>query len=83
MARATKAPAPAATARAIASIPRIARGPEPPDPASPEPVLGATGVAVGTAVGGAVAGKEFEFVDRGEVSLKGFDEPVRAWSVEW
>ena len=31
----------------------------------------------------AAADKEFEFVDRGEVSLKGFDEPVRAWSVEW
>ena len=22
-------------------------------------------------------------LDQGEVSLKGFDEPVRAWSVEW
>ncbi len=30
-----------------------------------------------------LAGKDFEFVDQGEVALKGFDEPVRAWSVEW
>ena len=30
-----------------------------------------------------VAGKDFEFMDQGEVSLKGFEEPVRAWSVEW
>jgi len=30
-----------------------------------------------------VMGKDFEFTDQGEVALKGFDEPVRAWSVEW
>ena len=30
-----------------------------------------------------LAGKDFTFVDRGEVALKGFDEPVRAWAVEW
>ena len=41
------------------------------------------GILVSDVVRSAVAGKEFEFVDRGEVSLKGFDEPVRAWSVEW
>ena len=29
----------------------------------------------------AVAGKDFDFGDQGEVSLKGFEEPVRAWSV--
>ena len=40
-------------------------------------------ILVSDVVRSAVAGKEFEFVDRGEVSLKGFDEPVRAWSVEW
>ena len=27
--------------------------------------------------------EDFEFVDQGEVALQGFDEPVRAWSVEW
>lgn len=31
----------------------------------------------------AVAGKDFEFADQGEVELKGFEEAVRAWSVEW
>jgi class 3 adenylate cyclase len=31
----------------------------------------------------AVAGKDFEFEDRGEVELKGFDQPVRAWAVSW
>ena len=41
------------------------------------------GILVSDVVRSAVAGKEFEFVDRGEVSLKGFDEPVRAWSVAW
>ena len=41
------------------------------------------GILVSEVVRQAVAGKEFEFVDRGEVALKGFDEPVRAWSVGW
>ena len=41
------------------------------------------GILVSDVVRQAVAGKEFEFTDRGEVSLKGFDGPVRAWSVEW
>jgi adenylate cyclase len=41
------------------------------------------GILVSEVVRQAVAGKEFEFTDRGEVSLKGFDERVRAWSVEW
>ena len=31
----------------------------------------------------AVAGKDFEFEDRGEVALKGFDQPLRAWAVRW
>ncbi len=30
-----------------------------------------------------LAGKDFEFTDQGEVALKGFDEPVRAWAVGW
>ncbi len=28
-------------------------------------------------------GKDFLFADRGEVSLKGFDEPVRLYEVRW
>ncbi len=30
-----------------------------------------------------VAGKDFLFADRGEVALKGFDEPVRLFEVRW
>jgi class 3 adenylate cyclase len=30
-----------------------------------------------------VAGKEFLFADRGEASLKGFEEPVRLYEVRW
>ncbi len=30
-----------------------------------------------------VAGKEFLFADRGEVALRGFDEPVRLYEVRW
>jgi class 3 adenylate cyclase len=41
------------------------------------------GVLVSDVVRQAVAGKDFEFADQGEVALKGFDEPVRAWSVAW
>ena len=28
-------------------------------------------------------GKNFLFTDRGEVALKGFDEPVRLYAVRW
>jgi class 3 adenylate cyclase len=28
-------------------------------------------------------GKDFLFSDRGEVALKGFDEPVRLYEVRW
>jgi len=28
-------------------------------------------------------GKDFSFVDRGDVTLKGFDEPVRLFVVRW
>ncbi len=28
-------------------------------------------------------GKDFLFADRGETSLKGFDEPVRLFEVRW
>jgi class 3 adenylate cyclase len=30
-----------------------------------------------------VAGKQFLFADRGEVALRGFDEPVRLYEVRW
>ncbi len=30
-----------------------------------------------------VAGKEFLFADRGETSLRGFDDPVRLYEVRW
>ncbi len=30
-----------------------------------------------------MAGKDFEFEDRGEVAMKGFEQPVRAWAVSW
>jgi class 3 adenylate cyclase len=30
-----------------------------------------------------VAGKDFLFSDRGEVKLRGFDEPVRLYEVRW
>jgi len=41
------------------------------------------GILVSDVVRQAVAGKDFEFEDRGEVELKGFEEPVRAWAVSW
>ena len=41
------------------------------------------GILVSDVVRQAVAGKDFEFEDRGEVELKGFDQPVRAWAVGW
>ena len=28
-------------------------------------------------------GKEFRFADRGETSLRGFDDPVRLFEVRW
>ena len=30
-----------------------------------------------------LAGEDFSFADQGALDLKGFDEPVRAWRVEW
>jgi adenylate cyclase len=30
-----------------------------------------------------LAGKGFEFADRGPVPLKGFEDPVRLWDVRW
>ncbi len=30
-----------------------------------------------------VAGKEFLFADRGETSLRGFEDPVRLYEVRW
>jgi adenylate cyclase len=28
-------------------------------------------------------GKQFSFVDRGEAALKGFDQPLRIYEVQW
>lgn len=43
----------------------------------------ADGILVSDVVRQAVAGKDFEFEDRGEVELRGFEQPVRAWAVRW
>ena len=40
------------------------------------------GILVSTAVRELAVGKGFKFIDRGVAELKGFDEPVRLWSVE-
>ena len=41
------------------------------------------GILVSEVVRQAGAGKAFDFKDRGELTLKGFEEPVRAWVVRW
>ncbi|MCZ6707316.1 MAG: adenylate/guanylate cyclase domain-containing protein [Chloroflexi bacterium] len=41
------------------------------------------GILVSDVVKQMVVGKDFAFTDQGEVDLKGFDEPVRAWTVAW
>jgi class 3 adenylate cyclase/pimeloyl-ACP methyl ester carboxylesterase len=41
------------------------------------------GILVADGVKQLLAGKDFAFVDQGPIVLKGFDEPVRAWAVEW
>jgi len=48
-----------------------------------ESAAGDSGILVSDVVKQAVAGKDFEFEDRGLLPLKGFDEPVRAWAVRW
>ena len=48
-----------------------------------ESVADTGGIVVSDVVRQAVAGKDFRFEDRGLVELKGFDEPVRAWTVAW
>lgn len=40
-------------------------------------------ITVSTAVRELCAGKQIGFEDRGELDLKGFPEPVRAYSVQW
>ena len=42
-----------------------------------------SGILVSDVVKQMVMGKDFEFGDQGDVALKGFDEPVRAWAVGW
>ena len=41
------------------------------------------GILVSDVVKQMVMGKEFTFTHQGEVALKGFEEPVRAWAVAW
>ena len=41
------------------------------------------GILVADGLKQLLAGKDFEFTDQGEVTLKGFDDPVRAWAVGW
>ncbi len=48
-----------------------------------ESAAGDNGILVSDVVKQAVAGKAFEFEDRGAIPLKGFEEPVRAWAVRW
>jgi class 3 adenylate cyclase len=48
-----------------------------------ESAADASGILISDVVKQAVAGKEFEFEDRGLLALKGLDEPVRAWAVRW
>ncbi len=40
-------------------------------------------ILVSDTVRGLVAGKQFMFADRGEMSLRGFDEKVRLFEVRW
>ena len=39
------------------------------------------GILVSDVVQQLLTGKDFAFTDQGEVALKGFEEPVRAWAV--
>ena len=41
------------------------------------------GILVSDVVKQMVTGKDFTFADQGEVDLKGFEDPVRAWAVAW
>ena len=41
------------------------------------------GILIADGVKQLLAGKDFDFAAQGDIDLKGFDEPVRAWSVEW
>ena len=41
------------------------------------------GILVSDGVKQLLAGKDFSFTDQGDVALKGFEEPVRAWAVAW
>ena len=48
-----------------------------------ESAAATNGILVSDVVKQMVMGKDFEFADQGEVALKGFEEPVRAWAVAW
>jgi class 3 adenylate cyclase len=44
---------------------------------------GADGILVSAAVRDLCIGKNFSFTEHGELNLRGFDEPVRAYTVHW
>jgi hypothetical protein len=44
---------------------------------------GADGILVSAAVRDLCIGKNFGFMEHGELNLRGFDEPVRAYTVHW
>ena len=48
-----------------------------------ESAAATNGILVSDVVKQMVMGKDFEFADQGEVALKGFEEPVRAWAGAW
>ena len=41
------------------------------------------GILVSEVIRQAVAGQDFAFKDRGEISLRGLEAPIRAWEVAW
>ena len=45
-----------------------------------ESVAPTDGILVSDGVKQLLAGKDFSFTDQGDVALKGFEEPVRAWA---
>ena len=41
------------------------------------------GILISEGVKQLLAGQDFRFRDQGALDLKGFDEPIRAWAVDW
>ena len=48
-----------------------------------ESAAATNGILISEGVKQLLAGKDFTFTDQGEIALKGFEEPVRAWPVAW